>query len=497
MIGNLLKAGLAGALALVAVVLAPLGAAAKDGDAARLVGAMLGETPIISDLRQLTDTIGGRVTGTPANAAAVEWGLAKFRAAGIAAEKEAFTMPGLWVGEGTSVRISGAASFAPRAVARAFSAATTGNGLAAPLVDGGFGTDADFARLGASAKGAWVLLETVALTDARGLGGLFESYMTDTAAERRAKAAGVAGIVFMSSRPQNLLYRYVSTFSYANTLPIIMIEREGAKRALRTLRAGNPLRLSARVNARRGPAYTAYNVIGEIRGAEKPDEIVLVGAHLDSWALGTGALDNGANISLVIDMARQIKGLGLRPRRTIRFALFNGEEQSIQGSWGYVIRHAAELDRHVLASAYDIGSGRINGYFTNGRPELGPIVDRLLKPVAGLGPFTQVDDVIIGTDNFDFMLNGVVNLVGNQESANYPSNYHSRADTFDKVDQRQLKLNSAIAAALTYGFADSDIRLPRQTPAEVRAYVDKPVPRGEMAAFGYLADWNSGKRGRH
>ena len=158
---------------------------------------------------------------------------------------------------------------------------------------------------------------------------------------------------------------------------------------------------------------------------------------------------------MVIDIARQIRRLGLEPARTIRFALWNGEEQNLNGSYGYTLTHAAELDRHVMASSYDIGTGRITGFFTGGRG--GPAAGAGAGAGAGaraLGPFTQVNVPIVGTDNYDFMMQGVPNLVANQESANYGPNYHARSDEFDRADLRQLRLNAAVAAAVDLGLRD-------------------------------------------
>ena len=166
------------------------------------------------------------------------------------------------------------------------------------------------------------------------------------------------------------------------------------------------------------------------------------------------------------------------------------------GSWGYVQRHAAELDRHVLAAAVDIGSGRINGFFTGGRPEIVPVVSRALAPVAGLGPFAEVDEPIVGTDNFDFMLEGVANLVANQDSANYGPNYHARSDTFDKVDLRQLRLNAAVTAAVLWAFASADLTWSRQSPAEVTRLVESTDLKAQMDSMGLLGLWENGVRPR-
>jgi hypothetical protein len=300
----------------------------------------------------------------------------------------------------------------------------------------------------------------------------------------------------MGSRSRDVLHRHNASLGPENRHPMVVMERDGARRALRLLRSGRELTLRLELDIRAGGPYESYNVIGEIPGSERPEEVVVVGAHLDSWGLGTGALDNGCNVALVIDLARQIVRLGLRPRRTIRFALWNGEEQGLHGSWGYVKTHADELDRHVMASSFDIGSGRITGFFTGGRPELAAAVDRALQPVAGLGPFTQVDVPIVGTDNYDFMMEGIGNLVANQESANYGPNYHARTDTFDKVDQEQLRLNAAIAAAVVWGFAEMDVDWHRQSRDEIEALIESTDLGEEMKSFGLWTAWESGRRGR-
>lgn len=481
------------------LLLGAVGAAVVSGvaiadDVDALVGAMLGNTPIIDDLKSLTDSIGGRVTGSPSNSAAVTWALARFKQADVVATAEEFEMPSQWQELEASANVSGDISFAARVVAKPFSTGTDGS-LSAPLVDGARGTADDFDRLAEMAHEAWVLVETAVLDDNIGLAGLFAEYGSAAATAQLAIDAGVAGIVFMSSRPKNLLYR-LPMLSSKDKLPILVMERENAERALRLLRAGNSLTLQATIEIDGGYAYQSSNVIGEIRGSSRPDEIVLLGAHLDSYDLGTGALDNGANVTMLIDIARQIRRLGLQPERTIRFALWNGEEQGFFGSWQYTERHEDELDNHVMAASFDIGTGRITGFFTGGRPGLPAIVDQQLAPVAGLGPFQQVDIPLVGTDNFDFMIEGVPNLIAAQADANYASNYHAASDTFDKVDQQQLKLNSAIAAALVWGFANTEDRLPRQTHDDIDALINATDLEQQMRNFGVWEDWASGIRGR-
>jgi Iap family predicted aminopeptidase len=374
-----------------------------------------------------------------------------------------------------------------------FSTGTPAAGISAPLVDAGRGSEADFERLGERVGNAFVLIETDELQD---VSGLFAEYASASEIEPRAVARGAAGVVYVGSRSRNVLYRHNASAGPRTDRPMLVMERDAGLRALRLIRDGRALELWVTLELERGPTYESENVIGEIRGSENPEEIVVIGAHLDSWDLGTGALDNGCNVALVIDVARQISRLGLRPRRTIRFALFNGEEQGMNGSWGYVKTHRDELDQHVMASSYDIGSGRITGFFTGGRPQLVAKVASALTAVRDLGPFQHVDAPIVGTDNFDFMMEGIANLVANQDSANYGPNYHARTDTFDAVDQRQLRLNAAIAAAVTWGFAEMEFDWPRQSREQIEALIAGTDLQAQMSMMGLWDPWKRGERGR-
>jgi hypothetical protein len=481
-------------LLLLVGVAAPSGTpqAAEQADVDRLVAAMLGDTPLLDDLRELTDEIGGRPSGTEANRKSVEWALERFRRADIDARKEAFTVPEGWLERSARAEVRGHSGFPVRVASMPYSAPTPDGGLHAPLLDGGPGGEENFERLGKSARGAFVLVETPPLLD---LPGLFAEYMTASAVEDRAERAGVVGLVYVGSRPSAVLYRQIVARGPDNELPMLVVERDAGLRLLRLLRAGRSLSLLVDLDIETGGPFESHNVIAEIPGRELPDEIVVAGAHLDSWGLGQGALDNGSGVVLLIDIARQIRRLGIQPRRTIRFCLFNDEELGFFGSLGYTRTHLDEMDRHVVAQSYDTGSGRIKGFFTNGRPELKPALDRALEPVRGLGPFENPDLPIVGTDNFDFLLQGVANLVGDQESANYGPNYHASSDTFDKIDQRQLRLNAAIAAAVTWSFAEMEVDWKRQRRAEVQRIIDTTDLGKQMRAFHFMESWEKGERG--
>ena len=464
---------------------------AAEGEIQRLIGALAGETPQAEDLRYLADEIGGRTTGSEANLRAVEWALRRFRDAGVRARKEAFEMPKQWIERSTTVDIKGdGISFNTRAVAKQYSPVTGSEGITAPLVQIGMGTDDDFQAAGDAVRGAWILVDTAQVVD---LNGLFGEYGQAAMVEPLAVRYGALGIIYQSPRAEGILHRLV-LFSGID-LPVLFVERQDAHRITRLMHSGKSLQARVTIDAYTADAFESYNVVGEIEGAELKDEIVLIGAHLDSHALGTGAIDDGGNATVLIDIARQMKRLDIRPRRTIRFVMWNGEEQGFFGSWGYTQRHARELDKHVMAASIDVGDGPINGFFTNGRgPELAPLLDRVLAPVAGLGPFMNPDVALVGTDNYDFLLNGVANLISSQNSAELGPHYHAETDTLDKIDPLVMKHNAAVLAALLYGFANENLDLPRQSAEEVRTLIDATQLVQAMKMFGVYDVWASGER---
>lgn len=470
---------------------------AQQKDIATLMSAMLLDTPIEEDLQELCDNFGGRVTGTEANKEAVEWGLKKFKEAGVSAEKQAFTIPSLWIENAVIAKVSGDANFKAKIVAKYYSRSTSKEGMTAPIIDVGYGSEKDFAKLGNAVKGKFVLVEQDLCLD---IDGFFYEYANSANVDARAAKAGALGVILMASRPQKLLYRFVASDGADHGLFNLVMGREDVKRCQRILRAGGQLNLDLVLDVTTTGTQTSHNVIAEIKGSEKSEEVVIVGAHIDSWGLGTGANDNGCNVAMMIDLARQMKKLGIRPRRTIRFALWNGEEQGIFGSWGYVKRHQDQLDNHVMAMSVDIGSGEIIGFYTNGRPEVAKATEELIKPLHGLGVKAVFDLPLVGTDNFDFMLEGVANLVAWQKPYNYGLYYHSESDTYDKVSLENLKINSAIVAAMVLGYAnlpDEKADWKRLTRAEIQKdIIEKHDQEFGMRMLGYWKDWASGKRGR-
>jgi len=474
------------------ILLAP-SASAGDGD--KLRAELDGDTPLVEDLKYLTDTIGGRAMGSKANDRAVDWIAARLREAGLDVSTPSFDLPRHWVaGQARATISSNSFSFEPTFVPRVYSASTNGD-VTASIVDIGLGTEEDFARAGNTVRDAFALVHTPVLTDEAGLAGLFSEYIQSYHAKARAAAAGARGVIYVSSRPKGLMMRHVSVKAFENTLITATIDRENGLRIQRAIKAGEAVSLTANITADDTQGGTARNVIAEIRGSERPDEIVIIGAHMDSHDLGTGALDNGTNTSIVMDIARQIKTSGIAPKRTIRFALWNGEEYGMLGSGAYVASHMDEMDNHIVSITHDIGGGRITGYFVNGGAGLLEETNTAMDVINDRGPFANVVAPLVGTDNYDFMMYGVPNLIANQEDATYASNYHAQSDTFDKVDTVQLKKNAAIAGHTVLHFANSDWRGTRATAEEIARMVETNQLHPSMDSFGLLDAWLRGERG--
>jgi len=313
-------------------------------------------------------------------AKAVEWGVAAFRASGIDVHTEKYTLPATWSEGDSRIELLGPVKFPIRLVSEAWAPATPPGGIEANVIDVGDGTEADFAKVTADLKGAILLVHNNAIVTYQDLTNEWAKPLPIVA---RAVKEGAAAILWMGAREGLLLYRAINTINGdIDKIPQAILAREDAMRLARTIAAyAGKVRVHLDLPNKIGGPIEQENVVGEIRGYEKPDEAVILGAHLDSWELGTGALDNGCNAVMVIEAARAIKATGLLPRRSIRFVLFSGEEQSLLGSYAYVQAHRTEMDKIRAAIISDYGSGRFTGYELGGRHDTEAAVREILRPL--------------------------------------------------------------------------------------------------------------------
>jgi carboxypeptidase Q len=479
-----------------------------NADAQHIVQVALQPSPLADNLRRLTDEVGGRVPGTLAMQHAVQWGIQAFTAAGAdSVHTESFDVPNSWSEGATEMtattgyelnptRVGGAmvlSSFRVRAVSVAWAPA-----LApvkhVPVADVGEGSDDEFQKAG-DVSGKILLVHTTVL---KTWADLFAEYTNAPPIIDRAVKAKAKAIAFIATREHDILYRHTnSAAGEIDKLPMVIVAREDGERIARLLANKNLVWADLSIPNQIGEPVKAANVIAELRGTDKPDEFVILGAHLDSWELGTGALDNGCNAALVVDALRTIKASQVLPRRTIRFILFSGEEQGLLGSRAYAHQHRAELDRAAGVIIYDSGTGKTTGFSIGGRNDLVYAAKQLIAPLAQFDVKDIKTDMEWGTDHFDFMLEGVPTFVADQQEANYLENYHAVSDTYDKVDFVQLKKHVAEAALLSLELANLEQKVgPRLTHDQIEQTMRDSNSVEMLKAQGIWDDWVSGKRGR-
>jgi carboxypeptidase Q len=425
-------------------------------------------------VRGLTEA-GPRLTGSAAYQRAAEWSADQFRAMGITqVALEPFTIERGWERVSARARILAPAD-------RPIHVASLGWSPSTP--EGGF--DAEVVALDAFSPAALpprVALQgrIVLLPDGDPPGDSATAARTRIALAVALRTAGALAILSADSDPGNQLSARGFTFSTAIVaLPAAQIGRDDAESIRRSLARG-AVRMSLELSNRVTPgAAIVNNVIADIPGRERPDEWVLVGAHLDSWDFATGAQDNATGVAMVLEAARAIAALGQAPRRSIRFALWGGEEQGQLGSTAYASTHSAELDRLAATLNADAGTGRIIGWTAPGRPDLirtiRPLTRDFLRELDA-ATFDESLRYAFQSDGAPFILAGIPTLDLNADDSKYEEIHHTAADTIDRVDARNLSIGAALVAATAHAIADAAGRMP---PRLDRRAVEQLRRKGE------------------
>jgi carboxypeptidase Q len=479
----------------------------ESDDAARIIQAALQPSALESNLRHLTDEVGGRIPGTPAMQRAIDWGVQMFKAAGAdSVHTEEFTIPNSWLEGATEMMVSATGTaldpkltqipkveFRVRCVSIAWAPALAPV-THVPMIDVGKGTAAEFAKAG-NISGKIILVHSTVL---KTWDDLFAEYSNAPPVIKAAVKGKAVAVAFMATREHDIIYRHTnSAEGEIDRIPQVLVAREDGERIGRLLASGHPVWVDLSIPNQLGGPFKTANVVGEIKGSEKPDEFVILGAHLDSWELGTGALDNGCNAALVVDALRAIKASGLKSRRSIRFILFSGEEEGLLGSRAYAVAHRSELDKAAGVIIYDSGTGKTTGFADGGRKDVLQTAKRLISPLGQFGVTELKTDMEWGTDHFDFMLEGVPTFVADQEEANYLENYHAVSDTYEKVDFAQLKKHVAEAAEFSFALANLPEKIgPRFTRAQIEQSLRETHGDEMLKSSGLWDAWESGRLGR-
>jgi carboxypeptidase Q len=472
--------------------------------AGRLIAEAMDHSAIMANLEYLGDMIGPRLTGSPAARKANDWTAERFRSYGLAAHLEPWTFGVTWERGSAALRILAPFARNLTGYSWAWTAGTAGKALPGPVVRIDASTPESLAAYTPKVRGAWLMLrppasiwnpdgppmtaaDSEAMQEARRR--RFAQPRDSSEAARLARQqfnidrpyilrkAGALGILTDGAKEQALMTMSGSPNS-VSPLPNVVIAHEDYAMFDRLIGMGVVPRISGRINNRLGRvAVTQWNTVAEIPGTELPGEVVILGAHLDSWDLGTGVTDNGTGSMVVLEAARTIAQSGLRPRRTIRFILFTGEEQGLLGSRAYAAAHAAEMDSIQAVLVLDNGTGMITGQALQGRDELAPLWADLLAPVGALGAKGVRQAHKGGTDHLSFVPYGVPAFNFDQESRGYNHTHHSQADTYDHAVPDDLRQASAVMAVTAFELANLPVLLPRgdRTPV-TPPMVGKPSP---------------------
>jgi Zn-dependent M28 family amino/carboxypeptidase len=278
-----------------------------------------------------------------------------------------------------------------------------------------------------------------------------------------------------------------NAYDTTKTLPTVVLRNEDYGRITRILADGTPVQLEFTIVNRDYPAgTTSYNAVAEIRGTDKADEVVMLGGHLDSWHSATGATDNAAGSAIMMEAARILQAIGVKPRRTIRVALWGGEEQGLLGSKAYVEQHfgTAEAPKPEFAkfNGYfniDSGTGRVRGMSIFGPPETARILAQYLKPFEDFGIFgasASTSRASGGTDSTSFNAAGLPGIGSQQDPMEYNSHtWHTNLDTYERIVEDDVKKSAIAVASAVYHIAMRDQMLPRFDKATMPA---APTPPG-------------------
>jgi hypothetical protein len=424
--------------------------------AAALSQKALGDGWSYTFLESLTSEIGPRLAGTEAEARAADWAAAKLRAAGMETHLETFPMTAWERGVETASVVKPAPQ---RLVLTALggSVATPAEGIEAEAVV--FRT---YAALLAAAPGSLagkiaVVTERMVRTE-NGEGYGAANPIRRAGASEAARRGAVA-YLHRSLGTDNHRLPHTGALDYVDGVPRIPAAALANPDAdqLERLAALGPVTVHVTLTPTERPNAQSVTVVGEIKGREKPDEVVLIGAHLDSWDLGTGAIDDGAGDAIVAGVGRLIAALPRHPRRTVRVVLFGAEEMDYSGA-AYAKAHVAEADKIVVAGETDFGARKVYAVqLPAGATDspFGRSVGEILPPLNAL--LAREPARHGGSDIEGLRLAGVPFVSLSQNGWDYFDIHHTADDTFDKVDSNELAQNVAVWAAIAYLAAETDV----------------------------------------
>ena len=482
---------------------------------AQILGEIKDHSELMANLEYLSDRIGPRITGTQLLKQANDWTAEMFKRYGLVnVHLESYTIAHAWTRGTATARILKPTEH-PLTIASAAWSPNTKGTVRGRVVYFDAKKPEEFARFHGKLKGAIVIADeprplspppaanpnvmaTLRMQEPAPPVGQpsapdpYEKYLDDE--RKKVKFfvdEGVAAVLRDSGKPHALLNMTDSTLEpfQLGAIPTAFVTGEGYRMIFRMLKSDPEVELQI-ANTLSGKPVEVYNTVAELRGAGKPDEVVILGAHLDSWDLGTGTTDNGTGSMAVLEAARALAKLNVKPKRTIRFVLFTGEEEGLIGSKEYVKAHKDELSKISGALVLDIGTGRVLTIALHDNYQARAVVDQVIAPLGELKLLEPSMRRTFGTDSASFNEVGVPGFWCMQSIAEYRLTHHSQSDTFDKAWKDDINQGAQVLAAWAYNTANLPQMLPRRpftppsptiTPvAETKSEAVKTDPLTEM-----------------
>ena len=450
-----------------------VGVPANEALVARMIEEGTKRSHVEQDLGYLLDVIGPRLSGSPEMRRANEWTQQKFKEYGMdRADLESWSFGLGWTRGPMSVRMVAPQNRALFAVSYAWAPGTKGPVTGDVVYLDARTTEEFNRRFAGKLKGTWVMIgPSTPLRNSDAPGVIADSVRVDSmhraqaihnddeAHYRQVRGAllireQIAGAILGSEKEFNLLTMSGSPGAIV-PYPMMIIGNDDYSQMERLAKRGEPTRLAVDIqNAFTSAPIDQYNTVAEIRGSEKPDEVVILGAHLDSWDLSTGGTDNGTGAIAVLEAARILKASGVKPKRTIRFVLFSGEEEGLLGSQAYTEDHEKELPKVQAILVLDNGTGKITGMALQGREDLRSMWKSMLQPATELGSLVVRSGRKTGTDHLAFEPYGVPSFNYDQLTRGYNHTHHSQVDDFDHTVPSDIAQAATIMAINAWQFAD-------------------------------------------
>jgi carboxypeptidase Q len=427
-----------------------------NGPVDQLRASILGHSRAADWVRDLTDQVGPRLSGSPGDPKAVAWAVATMNSLGYTNVHAEKVMVPRWERGAEEAAVVSPVHQRLILTALGDSVPTPPQGIEADVVEVPT-LEALDAMSEQQVHGKIVFFNkpTARLRTGEGYGKAVD--VRGGGAVHAAKKGAVA-VVIRSIATSNTRLPHTGAMNYADgveKIPGAALAVPDAELLHRLLERGQPVRITLTLGCRTLPDAESANVIGDVVGRERPEEVVLLGAHLDSWDLGTGAIDDGAGVGAVLEAGRQIAAMNPHPRRTVRVVLFANEEHGLNGAFAYAKAHEAELGRHVVATEIDSGTGQVYAMSYLAGPDAAGAMATVAEPLLALGISPPQSAPHNGADLIPLRKAGVPVVSLQQDALSYFDYHHSADDTFDKVEPEKLAQVAAAAAVFASGAADA------------------------------------------